>query len=145
MESHSLFAEHADRLAPALTGQIEGLHTAPLFIAKDAAGLTTGQHRWNDGSQLSHACAVAYLASFLETYGDRFALRAVGHRVVHGGVDYSDPVRIDDEVLAKLEKLIPLAPLHQPHNLAPIRNVAARLSELTQVACFRHGVPPPPG
>jgi len=64
------------------------------------------------------------------------ALAAVGHRVVHGGVDYSAPVRIDPGVVAKLEKLIPLAPLHQPHNLAPIRSLMERTPRLPQVACF---------
>jgi acetate kinase len=60
----------------------------------------------------------------------------VGHRVVHGGVEFSHPTLVSAQVLAKLEKLIPLAPLHQPHNLVPIRIVAERLPELPQVACF---------
>ncbi|MFD1692440.1 hypothetical protein ACFSHR_15690 [Azotobacter chroococcum] len=63
-------------------------------------------------------------------------MMAVGHRVVHGGQEYSLPVRVDAGVLAKLEKLVPLAPLHQPHNLAPIRAVAERAPQLPQVACF---------
>jgi acetate kinase len=61
---------------------------------------------------------------------------AVGHRVVHGGPDYDRPVLIDDQVLARLERYIPLAPLHQPNNLAPIRSIRARNPELPQVACF---------
>jgi acetate kinase len=56
--------------------------------------------------------------------------------VVHGGVDYSAPVRIDGDVVVQLEKLIPLAPLHQPHNLAPIRILMARTPQLAQIACF---------
>jgi len=70
------------------------------------------------------------------TYASHYQLVAVGHRVVHGGVDYSAPVRIDPGVVAKLEKLIPLAPLHQPHNLAPIRSLMERTPQLPQVACF---------
>ena len=61
---------------------------------------------------------------------------AVGHRVVHGGPDFAAPVLIDDEVLARLEQLVPLAPLHQPNNLAPIRSIRTRRPELPQVACF---------
>ena len=61
---------------------------------------------------------------------------AVGHRVVHGGMSSSRPVRVDDGVLAELDRLIPLAPLHQPHNLAPIRAIAAHAPHLPQVACF---------
>jgi acetate kinase len=61
---------------------------------------------------------------------------AVGHRVVHGGVEFAAPVRIDDTVLAKLESLVPLAPLHQPHNLAAVRAVLRLAPQLPQVACF---------
>ena len=61
---------------------------------------------------------------------------AVGHRVVHGGPDYDRPMLIDDEVLAELERYVPLAPLHQPNNLAPIRAIRARFPALPQVACF---------
>jgi acetate kinase len=61
---------------------------------------------------------------------------AVGHRVVHGGPEYNSPVVIDADVLARLEHYVPLAPLHQPHNLAPIRSILANLPQLPQVACF---------
>ena len=61
---------------------------------------------------------------------------AIGHRVVHGGPDYDGPVRIDQNVLARLERYISLAPLHQPFNLAPIRSILARFPELPQIACF---------
>ena len=61
---------------------------------------------------------------------------AVGHRVVHGGPDFAAPVLVDDDVLARLERLVPLAPLHQPNNLAPIRSIRARRPDLPQVACF---------
>jgi acetate kinase len=64
------------------------------------------------------------------------SLAAVGHRVVHGGPEYSQPTMIDSDVLARLERYVPLAPLHQPHNLAPIRLLLARRPDLPQVACF---------
>ena len=70
-----------------------------------------------------------------ERLGDR-RLAALGHRVVHGGLQYSRPARVTPELLAELEALVPLAPLHEPHNLAPIK-MALRLNpELPQVACF---------
>jgi acetate kinase len=61
---------------------------------------------------------------------------AVGHRVVHGGPEFDQPVLVTKDVLHRLEQYIPLAPLHQPHNLAPIRTVMAGLPGLPQVACF---------
>ncbi len=61
---------------------------------------------------------------------------AIGHRVVHGGPDYDRPVRVDQNVLARLERYISLAPLHQPYNLAPIRSIMARFPNLPQIACF---------
>ena len=61
---------------------------------------------------------------------------AIGHRVVHGGPDYDRPVRVDQDVLARLERYISLAPLHQPYNLAPIRSIMARFPNLPQIACF---------
>ena len=65
-----------------------------------------------------------------------FEIKAVGHRVVHGGPEYSSAVLIDSEVVTRLERYIPLAPLHQPNNLAPIRSLLVRRPELPQVACF---------
>ena len=61
---------------------------------------------------------------------------AVGHRVVHGGTEYAAPIRVDAEVMAALSKLAPLAPLHQPHNLAPIKAIAEAAPHMPQVACF---------
>jgi acetate kinase len=67
--------------------------------------------------------------------GDR-RLAALGHRVVHGGLHHSRPARVTPELLAELEKLVPLAPLHEPHNLAPIKMAMTLNPELPQVACF---------
>jgi acetate kinase len=61
---------------------------------------------------------------------------AVGHRVVHGGPEYDNPILINEQVLARLERYVPLAPLHPPHNLAPIRSILTDFPELPQVACF---------
>jgi acetate kinase len=122
---------------PLLRGQLEGLFTRPRFKARDAAGGVVGEKEWPEGSRLGHVGAI----DFLFTWGRGDVLRghriaAAGHRVVHGGLRYSQPVRIGPEVLAELEAFVPLAPLHQPHNLAAIRAVAQRVPALPQVACF---------
>ena len=73
---------------------------------------------------------------FLREQSAGHALLAVGHRVVHGGASFAQPVRIDDAILGALERLVPLAPLHQPHNLAPVRALLLDAPALPQVACF---------
>ena len=70
-----------------------------------------------------------------ERLGNR-PLAALGHRVVHGGLHHSRPARVTPELLAELEALVPLAPLHEPHNLAPIKMAMTLNPELPQVACF---------
>lgn len=119
-----------------LRGQIEGLHTTPRFSAKDPAGATIGDHTWEQGTRLGHAGAIDHLVGFLRQNSKDHRLIAVGHRVVHGGTEFTEPTLITPEVVARLDKFVPLAPLHQPHNLLPIRVVAERRPELPQVACF---------
>jgi acetate kinase len=121
--------------AAALEGAIERIGTAPHMKAKDAGGRDLVDRRWQDRG-MDHAAFFRVLGQWLrEQLGDT-RLAGVGHRVVHGGTEFAAPVRIDDEVLAKLDRLGPLAPLHQPHNLAGIRAVAAAQPDLPQVACF---------
>ena len=119
-----------------LRGQIEELHAQPRFRAENAAGETIGEHIWDPGKALSQPDSVRYIVDFLCGHDRHHRLAAIGHRVVHGGADYVDAVRIDADVLERLDKLVPLAPLHQPHNLAPIRYLEERLPGLPQVACF---------
>jgi len=132
----SVFVEEGDALAPLLRGQIEGLFTTPRFEAKDAAGARVGGRAWPEGTRLGHQGALEHLVAFLGEQRGGHELLAVGHRVVHGGLEYAAPVRLDARILAALEKLVPLAPLHQPHNLAPVRALLAARAELPQVACF---------
>ena len=132
----SLFLERGEALDPLLGGQIESLYTAPRFKAKDAAGAVLGEQQWAQGETLGHDGAIAYLAGFLRERLGEHRLAAVGHRVVHGGLDYAAPVRLTAEIVGHLERFIPLAPLHQPHNLKPIRLLLANQSQLPQVACF---------
>jgi acetate kinase len=77
-----------------------------------------------------------HLRGFLREQLADDRLVGVGHRVVHGGPEYAEPVRVDHDALKALERFIPLAPLHQPHNLSPIAAMLERAPELPQVACF---------
>jgi acetate kinase len=131
-----LFVEGDGALDPVVRGQIEGIQTAPRFVARGADGGLLAEKSWGEGVSLGHEGAVAYLADFLRGQSGGYHLAAVGHRVVHGGMEYAEPVRLDAKVLAVLETLIPLAPLHQPHNLAPIRLLLEGQPGLPQVACF---------
>jgi acetate kinase len=132
----SVFSAAGAELSLRMKGQVEGLGSSPRFLAKDAQGAELSAKAWGDGAALGHEGAVAHLVEFLRERSAGDKLVAVGHRVVHGGPDFVRAVRIDPGVTAALAKLIPLAPLHQPHNLKPIEIVAARLPELPQVACF---------
>jgi len=132
----SLYGAHADTLELKLHGQAEGLYTAPRFVAKDAGGRVVDEKSWGDGVSLGHDGALDHLLAFLRGQLASQRIVGVGHRVVHGGLDYSLPVRVDQSVLATLERFIPLAPLHQPHNLAPIRGLLERSPQLPQIACF---------
>jgi acetate kinase len=132
----SLFVLRKQQLELELRGQIEGIYTAPHFVAKDRSGQLQAEKSWGEGAKLGHDGALDHLVAYVREHlgGDR--LVGVGHRVVHGGLEYTQPVRLDSGVLQALEKFVPLAPLHQPHNLAPIRLLLERAPELPQVACF---------
>jgi acetate kinase len=132
----SLFVARADSLAPTLRGQIEGLFTNPHFVAKNDAGAVVSDKSWGASTELGHAGAIDHLATFIRGELAEHRLVGVGHRVVHGGLEYTRPVRVDNRVVAALEKFVPLAPLHQPHNLTPIRLLLERQPGLAQVACF---------
>jgi acetate kinase len=132
----SLYSTDGADLALVAGGQAEGLFTAPRFVAKDGGGNVVDEKRWGDGTQLGHEGALDYLVGVLRARFAGFRLAAVGHRVVHGGPEYSRPMRVDAAVVESLAKYIPLAPLHQPHNLAPIRLLLSRDPNLPQVACF---------
>ena len=117
-------------------GQIEGIGTSPRFSAKDGSGARLVDNELDREKVRDARGALDSLAAWLRsTYGGARVL-GVGHRVVHGGARFSGPTVITPEVLAELRKLIPLAPLHQPHNLAAIEAVSAQLPDVPQVACF---------
>ena len=132
----SLFGARGEQFDLIARGQGESLYNAPRFVARTAAGTVLSEKTWSDGETLGHEGALRHLIEFLRVHLAEHRLVGVGHRVVHGGPDYSLPVRVDAHVLAALEKYVPLAPLHQPHNLAPIRALLASSPQLPQVACF---------
>jgi acetate kinase len=134
----SVYSLSGDGLSVVVRGQTEGLGTNPRFKAKGPDGAVLGEAGL-DGTagKVGHAEAFAHLSGWLrERFGAKYAPVGVGHRMVHGGLDFAAPTVIDADVLARLEKLVPLVPLHQPHNLAGVKAVAALRPDLSQVACF---------
>ena len=125
-------------------GQVAGIGTEPRLDVADAQGrkLAAPKVGGND-----HAAAIAAINDWFAGHtGGEAGFAAVGHRVVHGGSEFSRPVLIDERVIAALEALVPLAPLHQPHHIAAIRAVAAAAPKVPQIACFdtafHHSQPP---
>jgi acetate kinase len=133
----SLFRlDAAGALQLAVRGQIDGIGSRPHLKAKDDTGKTLVDRDLElaDAREVKDAIGIA--GAWLRGKYQGEPLLAVGHRVVHGGADYSRPVLVDQAVFDALEKLIPLAPLHQPHNLAAIAAVRETQPKLPQVACF---------
>lgn len=130
------FQVHSTGLVLHVRGQTEALGTAPRFVAKSPAGDVLASHTWPTDAPLDHAAAMQHLMDELPGLLGGHTLRAMGHRVVHGGARFSSPVRVNAAVLQELQNLCPLAPLHQPHNLAPIVAVQRSTPLLPQVACF---------
>lgn len=119
-----------------LYGQVEGLYNAATFSAKNADGAPIGERRWEADAALGHQETTDYIGDFLRSHRADHRLVAVGHRVVHGGVQFTEAALVTPAVIEALDRLTPLAPLHQPHNLAPIRTLLDARPDLPQVACF---------
>lgn len=119
------------------SGQADGLGAGlkARLRVRDADGRTLHDVPL-EGAQASHQGALAALLDWHAKQSGAGRIAAVGHRIVHGGADFVAPVRIDDGVLEALAKLEPLAPLHQPHNLAGVRAAMAAFDGVPQVACF---------
>src|SRR6185503_4005998 len=103
--------------------------------AHDPAGRVVAEKAWGR-TTLGHDGAVEYLGRFLSQHLADHRLVGAGHRVVHGGLEFTAPVRVTAKTLEALERFIPLAPLHQPHNLSPIARLLEHAPDLPQVACF---------
>jgi acetate kinase len=118
-----------------IKGQMDGVGSRPRLRVTAADGAVLVDRTYENKTVPDVTAALATAGAWL-----REELKidpvAIGHRVVHGGPDYDKPVRVDQNVLARLEKYVSLAPLHQPYNLAPMRSILARYPNLPQVACF---------
>jgi acetate kinase len=131
-----LFALDADgRLRRQLKGQMDGIGSRPRLRASGTDGETLADRAYPIEGVPDVATAMAVAGAWLRDER-RIAPLAIGHRVVHGGPDYDRPVLVDHGVVSRLERLASLAPLHQPHNLAPIKSILANFPALPQVACF---------
>jgi acetate kinase len=124
-----------DRLQRLLKGQIEGIGVHPHLAAKGVQGETLIDKTWPAADAADVPAALGKVVEFLRAEIGTLPI-AVGHRVVHGGPDYSEPILIDDVGVERLQAFAPLAPLHQPNNLGPIRTLIQRQPQLPQIACF---------
>ena len=118
-----------------IKGQIDGVGSRPRLRATGADGSVLIDRSYENEAVRDVAAALTTAGGWLRE-DMRIQPMAIGHRVVHGGPDYDRPVRVDQDILAKLERYVSLAPLHQPYNLAPIRSVLSRFPDIPQVACF---------
>jgi acetate kinase len=125
-----------ERLERSIKGQIEGIGTRPRFTAKGVGGEELADVTWPAAEVSSVPAALEKLVGFLRVRIGGKLPAAIGHRVVHGGPTYTSSTIITSEVLDGLQRFVPLAPLHQPNNLGPIRTILDRLPNVLQVACF---------
>ncbi len=125
----------ADSLERLIKGQMEGIGAAPHLTVKSAGGERLANENHPPEAVPDLPAAMRLVGEWLRQR-QQGRLVAVGHRVVHGGPNHSRPARINEELLRELEQYTPLAPLHQPNNLAPIRVLLERQPQLAQVACF---------
>lgn len=126
----------SSQLVADAAGQIEGIGNQPNFKVKNNHGVILVERKLSADEARDHTGAITIIRTWLQGYFAGGTLLAVGHRVVHGGQHYLAPVLIDAKILKDLENLIPLAPLHQPHNLSAIRAFQEIMPNLPQVACF---------
>ena len=120
-------------LTVAARGEVENLNSTPHFIARDSKGVVLAE---THGASADFAATLEGLLKFVDDHLGNSRLCAVGHRIVHGGAKHIAPELVTPALLEALCALIPLDPLHLPHNLAPVRALAAARPELMQVACF---------
>ncbi len=114
------------------SGQIDGLGATTHFHAR----VVGGDKIENADKVADHEQAIRLILEWVETTFPEITVGAIGHRVVHGGLNHSAPAIVDDAILADLRALCPLAPLHQPHNLAGVEAARAAFPNVPQVACF---------
>jgi acetate kinase len=116
-------------------GQVEGIGVTPHLTVTDATGAGI-EDRSFDPKGFDHGAATREIIGLARGKLAEGSVIGVGHRVVHGGLKYASPVRVTEIVLGDLTELIPLAPLHEPHAIAPMRAIMKADPQLPQVACF---------
>jgi acetate kinase len=121
---------------PELAGQIDGIGARSHIKVKGKDGQRLEDVDLPLESEAPHRGALAFLADWLRGHESGWRIAAVGHRVVHGATRYSQPIRVDEVALEALKSFVPLAPLHQPHNVAGIEAMSATLAGVPQIACF---------
>ncbi|MDX9884256.1 acetate/propionate family kinase [Thauera sp.] len=134
----ALYAVNGDVAeAPAVSGQVEGIGATPEVTLKTADGQRLTEPVVTSGGQgEQHRDALNHVFALLNRHNPALDIVAAGHRIVHGGEHYSAPTRLDEAVLRTLDTFVPLAPLHQPHNLRAVRAVAMLMPNVPQVGCF---------
>ncbi|MBR0822865.1 acetate/propionate family kinase [Bradyrhizobium liaoningense] len=141
-----LFDLSATEPALLCKGLLDEHEAKPRLVVKSPAGDDLFETR-REASDADSGHLFADVLGFIEDHFGDHRLRAIGHRIVHGGPDYCGPVTLTDDVYARLEALTPLAPLHQPRCLAPVRTIRTTRPDLTQIACFdtafHHSIAPP--
>jgi acetate kinase len=131
----SIFETLPDRAVSATAdGEVAGIGLSARLIAHDSAGRALVDRAVS--SENHNEALAAIRIWFSSDFGSAAGFDGVGHRVVHGGLTYAEPVLVNEHVIADLDALIPLAPLHQPHNIAAIRAIASIAPDVLQVACF---------
>jgi acetate kinase len=132
----SVFLESGGELPRDLHGQMERIHAWPRLVAIDRAGRTRVDRKWASGENVGHDRALQHIFDHLRDALRPHRLLAVGHRVPHGGPALREPVMVGEGVLARIEQLVPLAPLHQPFAVRAVRAGLAAFPGVPQVACF---------
>lgn len=132
---YTVTGQGAEAMTPHLTARVQNIGHDPRWSARDATGEPIPEAVLT-GDETDHDAVLGRVLDWLHGRDDGVTIRAAGHRIVHGGTAYDRAVGIDESVLAALDELIPLAPLHQPHNLAPVRALWSREPGMPQVACF---------
>lgn len=127
----ALFPAEGD--LPLMTGQADRIGPEGVLRLRDA---TDAALPVAEGVPTSQAEALRLVIASVKQHFPQMRLAAIGHRVVHGGLDFVAPVQVDDAILARLAELEPFAPLHQPHNIAGIRAARAAFPGVPQIACF---------
>jgi acetate kinase len=122
-------------IVPCLRGQIEGLGSMP-HLQVEQGGRRIADQALKPEEGADQEAALAVILALLQRTLGQMTISAVGHRIVHGGIDHSEPIVLDESSLADLARLNPLAPLHQPHNLSGVRAAQRAFPDALQVACF---------